>query len=66
VITHKGSQLFCVMKLSHFLRYYGNMYGIALAPEKADKEAARLGIIIDRTGEATTEIKPPSERGRAA
>jgi hypothetical protein len=52
------------MKLSHFLRYYQNTYGIALPPDEADEEAAKLGIIIDRTGESTTERKPPGKRGR--
>jgi len=48
------------MKLSHFLRYYQDMYGIALPPEEAEDEAAGLGIIIDRTGEAATEAKRPA------
>ena len=39
------------MKLSHFLRYYQNIKGISLPPEKAEKEAAKHGIIIDRPGE---------------
>jgi hypothetical protein len=54
------------MKLSHFLRYYQNMYGIGLPPEEADEEAARLGIIIDRTGESITERKSPGKPVRAA
>ena len=66
MITSKGGQLSCVMKLSHFLRYYQNMYGIGLPPEEADEEAARLGIIIDRTGESITERKSPGKPVRAA
>jgi hypothetical protein len=30
----------CVMKLSHYLRYYERMQGTKLSPEMADKEAA--------------------------
>ena len=62
VITSKRTQLSCVMKLSHFLRYYRNKYGIALPPEEADEEAAKLGLTIDRTGETTTKKKPAGER----
>jgi hypothetical protein len=65
MITHnRGKDVPCVMKLTHYLRYYERRYGIRLSPEMAEKEAAREGFILDRSG-GTAGAGPTSHRVKA-
>jgi hypothetical protein len=49
MIIHKDVP--CVMKLTHYLRYYERTHGTRLSPEEADKEAAKEGFVLDHRGE---------------
>jgi hypothetical protein len=60
MITCKGPRdAPIVMKLSHFLRYYNNTHGSTLPQERADEEAAKQGIIIDRSGGPSASTNLP-------
>jgi hypothetical protein len=62
VIISQANRFSCVMKLSHFLRYFENTHGVLLPCDKVDEEAAKLGIVIDRTGETRGDNKPSFEQ----
>jgi len=58
IASNKCRNATIVMKLSQFLRYYQNTKGVSLSPEKAEDEAAKYGMIIDRSGEVDSNIRP--------
>ena len=57
--TSKDRKGAIVMKLSHFLRFYQNIKGVSLSPQRAEEEAPKCGVIIDHSGEVECGIKSP-------
>jgi hypothetical protein len=67
MITCKGGKdVPCVMKLSHYLRYYERMHGTKLSPEMADKEAAKEGFVLDHSGERSDHKADREQKKSAA
>jgi hypothetical protein len=57
ITCNQGKGIPCVMKLTHYLRYYEQRYGSRISPEMAEKEAAREGFVLDLTGTAGAQPK---------
>ena len=53
ITCNQGKEIPCLMKLTHYLQYYEQRYGVRLSREAAEKEAAREGFILDRSGESS-------------
>ena len=62
ITCNEGKNIPCLMKLTHYVRYYQQRYGILLSREMAVREAAREGMVLDLSG---TEPKT-QDRGTAS
>lgn len=63
ITCNEGKNIPCLMKLSHYVRYYQQRYGIRLSREMAEKEAAREGMVLDLSG--ASEPKPKAMKQAA-
>jgi hypothetical protein len=61
ITCNEGKNMPCLMKLTHYLRYYQQRYGIQLSREMAEKEAAREGIVLDLSGASEPKSKPKTQ-----
>ena len=66
ITCNQGKGIPCVMKLTHYLRYYEERCGIRISREMAEKKAAREGFVLDLAGTAGTQAKPKGKSGVAA
>lgn len=61
ITCNDGKNIPCLMKLTHYVRYYQQRYGVQLSREMAEKEAAREGIVLDLSGASEPKPKVKSQ-----